>query len=236
MEKIFSKHTGTMDSCLILIFFQPLKRRNDYSVRVFYLVLLNLSREERFKWENVIIIGIVPSLSKEPKNLNPFLKPAIKELQCLWKGIKLSSTLSRFPLTFRAAILVVSCDEPAARKLGGFKSHSGYRGCSRCLKSFPGSFGQSKDYSGFAKETWEPRTNSKHRRLAKKISGIKTQAKRDKYCRDNGITHYSILLDLEYFDAIRFLPLILCITCFLELQTMDRILQNNGKTGRSYIH
>ena len=55
-------------------FFQPLKRRNDYSVRVFYLVLLNLSREERFKWENVIIIGIVPSLSKEPKNLNPVLE------------------------------------------------------------------------------------------------------------------------------------------------------------------
>ena len=49
-------------------FFQPLKRRSDYSVGVFYLVLLNLPREERFKWENIIIIGIVPSLKKEPKN------------------------------------------------------------------------------------------------------------------------------------------------------------------------
>ena len=94
----------------------------------------------------MIIIGIVPSLKKEPKNLNPFLKPAIKELQCLWKGIKLSSSLSRFPLLFRAAVLAVSCDVPAARKLGGFKSHAGYRGCSRCLKAFPGGFGESKDF------------------------------------------------------------------------------------------
>ena len=94
----------------------------------------------------MIIIGIVPSLKKEPKNLNPFLKPAIKELQCLWKRIELSSTLSHFLLLFRAAVLAVSCDVPAARKLGGFKSHAGYRGCSRCLKAFPGSFGESKDF------------------------------------------------------------------------------------------
>ena len=140
-------------------FFQPLKRRSDYSVGVFYLVLLNLPRAERFKWENVIIIGIVPSLKKEPKNLIPFLQPAIKELQCLWKGIKLSSTLSRFPLMFRAAILAVSCNMPAARKLGGFKSHAGYRGCSCCLKQFPGGFWESKDYSGFDRELRELRTN-----------------------------------------------------------------------------
>ena len=38
----------------------------------------------------------------------------------------------------------------------------------------------------------------------KKIAGIKTQVKRDQFCRDHGITHYSVLLDLEYFDATRF--------------------------------
>ena len=149
-------------------FFQPMKR-------VFYLVLLNLPRAERFKWENVIIIGIVPSLSKEPKDLNPFLKPAVKDLQCLWKGIRLNSALRRFPLTFRAAVLAVSFDIPAARKLGGFKSHSTQGGCSRCLKFFPGGFGVKRDYSGFDRGKWEPRRKVKHRRLAKKIANIKTQ-------------------------------------------------------------
>ena len=42
--------------------FQPFKRRNDRSVVVIYLVLLNLPRQQRFKWENIIVAGIVPDL------------------------------------------------------------------------------------------------------------------------------------------------------------------------------
>lgn len=46
-------------------FFQPMKHRNDYSVGVLYLVILNLPRSERFKWENVIVVGIVPSMDHQ---------------------------------------------------------------------------------------------------------------------------------------------------------------------------
>ena len=53
--------------------FQPFKRRSDRSVGVNYLVLLNLPREERFKWENIIVAGIIPEMAKEPKSLNTFL-------------------------------------------------------------------------------------------------------------------------------------------------------------------
>ena len=60
-------------------YFQPMTSRKDYSVGVFYLVILNIPRTERYKWENIIIFGIVPALSKEPKNLNPFMKPAIDD-------------------------------------------------------------------------------------------------------------------------------------------------------------
>ena len=49
-------------------FFQPMKHRKDYSVGVFYLAILNLPRSERFKWENIIILGVVPSLGREPKD------------------------------------------------------------------------------------------------------------------------------------------------------------------------
>ena len=75
-------------------FFQPIKHRKDYSVGVFYLVLLNLPRSQRFKWENVNVIGIIPSMDGEPKNLNDFLHPSVEELQYLWKGIQLESSLS----------------------------------------------------------------------------------------------------------------------------------------------
>lgn len=53
-------------------FFQPMKHRKDYSVGVLYLVLLNLPRAERFKWENVIVVGIIPAMGHEPKTLNIF--------------------------------------------------------------------------------------------------------------------------------------------------------------------
>ena len=53
--------------------FQPFKRRNDRPVGVIYLVLLNLPQEQRFKWENLIVAGVVPEMKKEPKSLNTFV-------------------------------------------------------------------------------------------------------------------------------------------------------------------
>ena len=185
-------------------FFQPMKHRKDYSVGVFYLALLNLPRAERFKWENIIVVGIVPSLDKEPKDLNQFLEPAIDELKALWKGIRLKSCVSRFALTFRAAVISISSDVPATRKICGFKGHSAIRGCSRCLKEFPGSFGEKRDYSGFDRNSWKPRTNQDHRRQAVKMSRCKTKAERNLIGKNSGICYYSALLDLEYFDIIRF--------------------------------
>lgn len=69
-------------------FFQLMKHRKDYSVGVLYLVLLNLPRAERFKWENVIVVGIIPAMGKEPRNLNSFLKPLVEELRALWRGVR----------------------------------------------------------------------------------------------------------------------------------------------------
>ena len=111
----------------------------------FYLAILNLPRSERFKWENIIIVGVVPSLGREPKDLNEFLEPAVDELKALWKGVKIKASLSRFALTFRAAVLCVSSDVPATRKICGFKGHSAQLGCSRCLKKFLGGFGEKRD-------------------------------------------------------------------------------------------
>ena len=105
-RNIFSGETLNFD------FFQPMKHRKDYSVGMFYLAILNLPRAERFKWENIIVMGIVPSLGQESKNLNQFLEPAVDELKALWKGIRL-----RFALTFCAAVICVSSDIPATRKI-----------------------------------------------------------------------------------------------------------------------
>ena len=137
--------------------FQPFKRRNDRSVGVIYLVLLNLPREERFKWENIIVAGIIPEMSKEAKSLNPFLEPIVDEFKAFWKGVKLTTSQSKIPLTYRGAILLASADLSAVRKLCGFKGHSAHCGCSKCFRYFPRSFGEKSDYSGFDRELLPPR-------------------------------------------------------------------------------
>lgn len=185
-------------------FFQPMKHRKDYSVGVFYLANLNLPRSERFKWENIIVFGVVPSLDREPKDLNEFLEPAVDELKALWKGVRIKSSLSRFALTFRAAVMCISSDVPATRKICGFKGHSAVLGCSRCLKEFPGGFGEKRDYSGFDRNLWKPRNNEDHRRQAVKMAQSKTKAARNLLGKKSGISHYSALLKLDYFDVIRF--------------------------------
>ena len=76
--------------------FQPFKRRNDRSVGVIYLVFLNLPREQRFKWENIIVAGIVLEMSKEPKSLNTFLAPIVDELKAFWIGVKLKTIRVRY--------------------------------------------------------------------------------------------------------------------------------------------
>lgn len=100
--------------------------------------------------------------------------------------MKIKASLSRFALTFRAAVLCVSSDVPATRKRG----HSAQLGCSRCLKKFLGGFGEKRDYSGFNRSSWKPRTNEEHRRMAIKINQCKTKA----LGQQNGITHYSIIV------------------------------------------
>lgn len=141
---------------------------------------------------------------KGPKNLNSFLKPLVEKLNALWKWVRLLSSLSTIPLIFKAALLCASSDIPASRKLCGFKGHSAELGCSRCLKQFPGGFGEKRDYSGFGEQNWQKRKSDDHRHQASKVSQCKTKKDQEKLSRKYGINYYSELLKLEYFDVIRF--------------------------------
>lgn len=63
--------------------FQPFKHLSSYSIGGIYLVVLNLPRVERFKRENVILVGIIPNMQKEPPT-NTFIAPLISELNTAW--------------------------------------------------------------------------------------------------------------------------------------------------------
>ena len=83
------------------------------------------------------------------KSLNIFLVPIVDEVKAFWKGLNLTNSQSKIPLTYRGALLLASADLPAVRKLRGFKRHSAHRGSSKSFKYFPGSVGEKVDYSGF---------------------------------------------------------------------------------------
>lgn len=117
---------NTLGLMLNIDWFQPTKH-GLHSVGVIYMVVMNLPRDERFKPENVITVGIIPG-PKEPKlHVNTFLQPLVDELIDLWDGILLRTKSGGHEM-FRAALLALSCDIPASRKCGGFVGHGAKRG------------------------------------------------------------------------------------------------------------
>lgn len=69
------------------------------------------------------------------------MEPYVNDLLKLWDGVELNIPALKCKKKIRCALLSVSCDLPAGRKVGGFLSHNAHLGCSRCLKKFSGGVG-----------------------------------------------------------------------------------------------
>ena len=98
--------------------FQPFKHRT-YSVGVMYLVFMNLPRNIRFKWENVVLLGLIPRPSEPPLHINTYLNPLVVDRLALWRGVSFMMA-DNSKATIRCALLCVACDLPAGRKYAGF--------------------------------------------------------------------------------------------------------------------
>jgi len=89
------------------------------SVGGIYLTILNLPRNLRFKREHALVVGIMPG-SHEPDGmqLQNYMRPLVDELVQLYSG-QLFKT-AKYPLgrILRAALVLIMCDAPAARKVG----------------------------------------------------------------------------------------------------------------------
>jgi len=116
----YFQHDRNYAVMLNVDWFQPYKHIASFSVGGVYLVLMNLPRTERFKKENVFLVGIIPNMDKEPPT-NSFIKPLVDELNEAWEnGFNLVSSITKQVETFNVALLCVGCDIPACRKLCGF--------------------------------------------------------------------------------------------------------------------
>ena len=182
--------------------FQPFKH-SLYSVGALYMVVMNLPRSERFKPENVFLVGIIPGPHEPRLTINSYLQPLVAELNLLWKdGITVRAHGALTSEVYRAALLCVGCDVPAARKVCGFTGHASCKGCSKCTKHFPGSVTSKIDFSGFDSPS-PPRTNHKHREEAQEILNQTSAGDRASLEQKYG-SRYSELMSLPYFDCVRF--------------------------------
>ena len=57
------------------------------SVGAIYLIIQNLPRSERYKWENMILVGLIPGPKEPNYSINSYLYPLVQELQQFWSGV-----------------------------------------------------------------------------------------------------------------------------------------------------
>ena len=80
----------------------------------------------------MFILGILPDPNEASLHkINHYLSPIVDELKLLWQGIMLDSTAENEEgKIIRAALILISCDVPAARKVCGHIS--ALVSCHRC--------------------------------------------------------------------------------------------------------
>lgn len=112
---------NTFSLAINLDWFCPYVHVRSYSVGAIYGVLLNLPRNERYLRKNIILIGIIPNMKKEPST-NTFIEPLVDELMQSWRGeMTMNTHLSQeIEVPVKIMLLLVGCDIPACRKLCGF--------------------------------------------------------------------------------------------------------------------
>ncbi|GET61689.1 uncharacterized protein LOC107327733 [Rhizophagus irregularis DAOM 181602=DAOM 197198] len=127
---VADSHLGLI---LNLDWFQPFDG-TIHSTGVIYAAIGNLLRDVRFKRNNILILGLLPSPDEVSLHkINHYLAPIIDELKSLWEGVTLNQTYEcQEGKRICAALILVSCDIPAVRKI--CEHISALVSCHRCEK------------------------------------------------------------------------------------------------------
>jgi Transposase family tnp2 len=193
-------HLGLM---LNLDWFQPFDG-TIHSTGVIYAAICNLPRDIRFKRENMLILGLLPGPNEVSLHrINHYLAPIIDDLESLWSGVTLNRTYEcENRKRIRAALILVSCDIPAARKICGHVS--ALVSCHRCTKH-ANYENRKNNFAGMENmDDWFIARNSKeHRQNALGWRRCNSDASRNRFAKQTGV-RWSELLRLPYFDPITF--------------------------------
>ena len=198
-NEVADSHLGLM---LNLDWFQPYDG-TIYSIGVIYAAICNLPRDIRFKRENLLTLGILPGPSEVSLHkINHYLAPIIDELKSLWDGMTYRTYECQEGRKIRAALILVSCDIPAARKICGHVSS--LVACHICEKK--GNYeNRQHNFAGMddIDEWFVARDPAKHRENAQAWRRCNSDASRSRFVKQTGV-RWSELLRLPYFDPVRF--------------------------------
>ncbi|GET61169.1 uncharacterized protein LOC107327733 [Rhizophagus irregularis DAOM 181602=DAOM 197198] len=192
-------HLGLM---LNLDWFQPYDS-TIYSIGVIYAAICNLPRDIRFRRENLLTLGILPGPKEVSLHkVNHYLAPIVNELETLWAGLTLNRTYEcENGKRVRGALILVSCDIPATRKICGHVS--ALVSCHRCEKKANYENGQ-HNFAGMDDVGYSARDSNEHRQNALGWRRCNSDAARKRFVKETGV-RWSELLRLSYFDPIRFI-------------------------------
>ena len=168
------------------------------SVVAMYMVCLNLPSEERYRIENMFLIGIIPG-PHEPKKeeINHLLSPLVDDLlDSYYHGTWYSRTQKyRNGRYARSALIPIVCDTPASRQVTGRTSATSRRFCPYCPLLF-------SEIKNLDPKTWGLHTDENHRAHATMWLQAETPDERDEMLALYGV-RYSELLRLPYWSPIR---------------------------------
>ena len=186
-----------------------LEAKQVMSATAIFMVLLNFPKDQRFKYKNMYLVGVIPGPSKPSLDqINHVLVLLVKELLEFWKGVYFTRTArfrnGRFS---KGAMIPLVCDMLAARQVAGFGSATSMYFCTFCSLTI-------QDIENLRKETWPGRTTHSHLECARSWKDCRSERDRDRLFRLHGI-RWSALLDLPYWNPILFTILDLMHAAFL---------------------
>ena len=151
------------------------------------------------------LIGIIPGPNEPPGDINTFLQPLVDDLIQLWNGVP-SPEGSH---SIRAALIAVTADLPAMRKLTQFLGHKANLGCSRCkfrAEREPGTVGASGRMCYFTPSHGCPqRKHSEVVRQGDEYKAASTKTAALATVKKNGV-RYSELMRLPYIECPQQIP------------------------------
>ena len=117
--------------------------RVSYSMWPIMLTLLNLPRDIRHAFSNILLVGIISGNgTKEPKSVSPYLEVVVDELLSL-SNATLHDAYQQAPTAVKMELFLYILDYPGINKIFGVSGSGAYQGCVWCdikgeLKMFGG--------------------------------------------------------------------------------------------------